>query len=858
MDVQLRYWSAEAPEHARECTLREFPAVVGRDAASDLQLDHPRVSRRHVSIEVTEEGADWVDLGSSNGFRWKGERRRHLPVRVGQRIEVGGFIIEVLAAPERTPVILPGPGAPPDAKPRVAAEEPGERVLDGTRRRRWINLVVPVLLTVSIVGFVAYRIAIDDSAKETVDSGADSKTLELRSELDALERELERTDRVDLDLWRRVQELGVALRAEPGGPDAELARLEFEVDRRRRTEFQSHYEAVRAELVDAIDADRCGAAVKRFAEATAALPELLSHEEAAWEGLGRWVNETLVERHRRFEHDYEFLVAFGSADELREFFAKSRREFEHSALEPFIAEKIGLVDVAARETEHVVASSSTGTPPVRMRDPNDGFAIDDDESEARPSGNTPVAELAAPRVDERAFREALIALLRSAPDPEAAAGGWASLNDDELLAACIEHLEHEALLEASEIAFRWSRRTPAEALLDRYLRANPKVRRAPVEAMLARLEGLDEVPAGGYVYSKEHGWESAIARHSREVLAEFEESVVAIDATRSLRTFERELERALAWIADESISIEVRTTLRHRLIDALLAARAEFASELEGALSRGFEQLRAAKVELNERRKKAYAVIMDPAIYLPENHPDWTKGDVVNGQREVDRVVGLVRELWEDPRYGFSVPARAKSRLALFVRLEQEVFPELRATLPDLGSAVARELRLNPFVVQTLQTYALDETEAKVRDFNRKVREYNAAFRHEDLPELDRQHVIFMSDHREMMGVRRCFIDIRLCRATFGHSKVCNAAGRIWHNGPNGTPQSRAQAEGFEAGVGENVALGYGNPRDIWTSGWYRASDHHRNAISPNWNCMGYGYFGQVGTQNFASITAPF
>lgn len=858
MDVQLRYWSAEEPENARECTLREFPAVVGRDPASDLQLDHPRVSRRHVSIELTEEGADWIDLGSSNGFRWKGERRRHLPVRVGQRIEVGGFILEVIAAPERTPVILPGPGAPPGAKPRAAAAEPGERVLEGTRRRRWINLVVPVLLTVSIVGFVAYRIVIDESTKETLDSSVDTKTLGLRAELHALERELARVDRVDLDLWRRVQALGVALRAEQAGPDAELARLEFEVDRRRRTGFQSHYEAVRAELVEAIDADRSGAAVKRFAEATAALPELLAHETAAWEGLGRWVNETLVERHRRFEHDYDFLVSFGSAEELREFFARSRREFEHSALEPFIAEKIGLVDVASRETERVVASSSTGTPPVRMRDPNEFPDFDGGEADGRTRGDVRVVEITAPPVDERAFREALIALLRSAPDPGAATGEWASRSDDELLTASVRLLEHEALLEASEIAFRWKKRTPAEALLDRYLRANPKVRRAPVEAMLARLEGLDEVPPGGYVYSKEHGWESVVARHSREVLAEFEESVVAIDVTRSLRTFDRELERSLEWIRDESISVEVRTTVRRRLIDALMAARSELASELESALSRGFEQLRAAKVELNERRAKAYEVIMDPAIYLPENHPDWTKGDVVNGQREVDRVVGLVRELWEDPRYGFTVPSRARLKLALFVRLEQEVFPELRATLPDLESAVARELRHNPFVVQTLQTYALDDTEARVRDFNRKVREYNAAFRHEDLPEPDRQHVIFMSDHREMMGVRRCFIDIRLCRATLGHSKVCNAAGRIWHIGPNGTPQSRAQAEGFEAGVGENVALGYGNPRDIWTGGWYRASDHHRNAISPNWNCMGYGYFGQVGTQNFASIAPPF
>ncbi len=95
-------------------------------------------------------------------------------------------------------------------------------------------------------------------------------------------------------------------------------------------------------------------------------------------------------------------------------------------------------------------------------------------------------------------------------------------------------------------------------------------------------------------------------------------------------------------------------------------------------------------------------------------------------------------------------------------------------------------------------------------------------------------------------------------RTSRPHSAACNAAGRIWHNGPDGTPQSRAQAEGFAGGVAENVAIGYGNPRDIWTRGWYRASDHHRNAVGAGHTCIGYGYVGNVGTQNFAAAGAPF
>jgi uncharacterized protein YkwD len=58
--------------------------------------------------------------------------------------------------------------------------------------------------------------------------------------------------------------------------------------------------------------------------------------------------------------------------------------------------------------------------------------------------------------------------------------------------------------------------------------------------------------------------------------------------------------------------------------------------------------------------------------------------------------------------------------------------------------------------------------------------------------------------------------------------------------------------------VAENVAIGYANPKDIWTRGWYRASDHHRNALGSGHTCIGYGYVGTVGTQNFASAGAPF
>ena len=40
------------------------------------------------------------------------------------------------------------------------------------------------------------------------------------------------------------------------------------------------------------------------------------------------------------------------------------------------------------------------------------------------------------------------------------------------------------------------------------------------------------------------------------------------------------------------------------------------------------------------------------------------------------------------------------------------------------------------------------------------------------------------------------------------------------------------KAEGFPTSAGENVCIGYATG-DTWWEGWYRAGDHHRNALRP-------------------------
>jgi len=414
------------------------------------------------------------------------------------------------------------------------------------------------------------------------------------------------------------------------------------------------------------------------------------------------------------------------------------------------------------------------------------------------------------------------------------------------------------LVTAARAGYRWRFSSAADALLERYLRADPASRQSTVNEVLTEINGLETAPSGGYVYSEEHGWETRTVHLHRETLADLEEQAGALTARARHEKFVESFEAAIALVNDPDLPAVTRSAGRKSITRSLIACRNQIVESMTGSLEKPFERMRRAKRELDKRRAAAIAIIMNAEIYLPEDHPDWPKGDHVNGQKEVDAAVTEVRDLWNTKSFDFTLPKRLARYTERLAFIETAAREQLQHSFAGEVPAIVVELRHNPGPAVSLQSYASSEAEAHERDFNDNVRRYNAAFRHDDVPDADRRHVIHMSDYREMMGERRCFIDVRLCRATRKHSEECDKAGRIWHDGPDGTPHSRARAEGFEDGVGENVAIGYGNPKDIWDRGWYRASDHHRNAISPSWNCMGYGYHGRVGTQNFATAVAPW
>jgi ABC transport system ATP-binding/permease protein len=113
---------------AGQIVLRHGALLVGRLAESDIQLDHPEISRYHCKLHWNGQDAQIEDLGSRRGTRLNGAilpKGALAPLHAGDRIDVG-------------PVALQfgddgaGSAVPASAVPRAA--EPGPAVSAATAR----------------------------------------------------------------------------------------------------------------------------------------------------------------------------------------------------------------------------------------------------------------------------------------------------------------------------------------------------------------------------------------------------------------------------------------------------------------------------------------------------------------------------------------------------------------------------------------------------------------------------------------------------------------------------------------------------------------------------------------------------
>src|SRR5688500_11681219 len=69
--------------------LRPPGLVVGRGTEADLRINDPGVSRRHLELEVSIDGVEAVDLGSTNGVLVDGSKVARARLRDGSTIRIG-------------------------------------------------------------------------------------------------------------------------------------------------------------------------------------------------------------------------------------------------------------------------------------------------------------------------------------------------------------------------------------------------------------------------------------------------------------------------------------------------------------------------------------------------------------------------------------------------------------------------------------------------------------------------------------------------------------------------------------------------------------------------------------------------
>src|SRR5215475_15435625 len=116
---------------AGQITLRHGSLLVGRLAESDIQLDHPEISRYHCKLHWNGQDAQIEDLGSRRGTRVNGAvlpKGALAPLHAGDRIDVGPVALQFGgdgSAPAAPQSVVPR------AEPAVAAGPTVARVMMG-------------------------------------------------------------------------------------------------------------------------------------------------------------------------------------------------------------------------------------------------------------------------------------------------------------------------------------------------------------------------------------------------------------------------------------------------------------------------------------------------------------------------------------------------------------------------------------------------------------------------------------------------------------------------------------------------------------------------------------------------------
>ncbi len=818
-----------------------FPVLIGRGADCDVVLDDGKASREHARILAPEDGrGDDIfvveDLGSSNGTFVNCAKIAEAEVTTGDVIEVGRTDIQ-LVEEERSRTHV-------------------KRVSSG---RLFDTTLGPAVAFLAVVGLAAWWF-VWERANPPESEPVSQKLVDARIALEGAKADLLQLERIEVSA---VARLGRLVREHGGVDFGDGTRPFHELHARVREQHELDSSNRLFELVRfrdrAIETGNFRVALRYLEDEGKSLANDDPNKEEAVTKLQSSVREAMSEGLDDLESEAQYLESMTLEDEARAVLEDALASYRGTS-------HLGRIRKMQEDLEERILASR------KRREAELTARVERARKwreEAEPSKARTAKKSTETRPKTEAEKFAALIVRRKEGELLAVAERW---SPEKMVREAAEVLRGKELLYAVRFAFRSGLEKEASAMLVKYhtsLEEGGARRKGDLRAdrlsskVLAAARGLASVPEGGFLFSRKHGWESAPDRALRVGLEDAKPICKRLERAKNVKVLSDKFADFLAIVERTELEAPGRGEVRKLGIAALTELRMDVEKKLvKRATHSAFRNLGQARAQLETLRAEALRIIFDTKIYLPKDHPDYSKVPEVNGQKMVDEAVDAVKELWNNAgAYALKTDGKSKIYSDLLEEIDEVCFPKLRhrhrGEDGEEGDALA-QLRSNLNARVDLKTFSRNKQEADLYRYNRKVEAYNARLDEEDISESDKEHAKVINDYREMLGRRRVFLDVRLCRAARKHSTAMDKAGRIWHSGPNGTPSSRARAEGFPGGVAENVARGYANPAGIWWDGWYNSSGHHRNVLGRRHNCLGYGYVGQSGTQKFGSTGAPF
>ncbi len=289
--------------------------------------------------------------------------------------------------------------------------------------------------------------------------------------------------------------------------------------------------------------------------------------------------------------------------------------------------------------------------------------------------------------------------------------------------------------------------------------------------------------------------------------------------------------------------------LKTKLITKLEKERKLLLARLKGDSGMGnITQLRSLKTELNRRRAFAKKLIFDTKAY-PYDACHGCKA-----QPEVDKRVGAVKELWDNPFASGLVGGGVKAKSDRVAQINDQL--KGLGVAADTGGLNLGYIAALANKKMNIQNFGLNGKEQKLVAYNHKVFDENKAM-DTVATSSEKKQVFVTNEYRSMMGHHCVYIDDRLTKAARGHSAYMQSSGKFAHNIPGhpdgASPSQRTKKAGYPGGASENISMGRTGPKAVHDA-WYNSSGHHRNLLMDRHRVMGAGQAGKYWTQNFGTV----